>query len=77
MRKDKLMEVYRRMRFALPCDRRTIDGVIAARFLKALKDLLAAPDTLLGGPEGPATRESAQSARLFQKRSADRRQYYM
>ncbi|MBM4038849.1 MAG: 2-oxo acid dehydrogenase subunit E2 [Planctomycetes bacterium] len=37
------------MRLTLSCDHRIIEGVAAARFLKSLKDLLEAPDTLLAG----------------------------
>ncbi|HUT36857.1 MAG TPA: dihydrolipoamide acetyltransferase family protein [Planctomycetota bacterium] len=39
------------MRLTLSCDHRIIEGAAAARFLKTLKDLLEAPDTLLAAQE--------------------------
>jgi len=41
--------IARVMRLTLSCDHRIIEGAMAARFLKSLKDLLEAPDALLEG----------------------------
>jgi len=46
--RDERIFIGRVMRLTVSCDHRIIEGVLAARFLKTLKDLLEAPDALLG-----------------------------
>ena len=45
---DEAIYISSVMRLTLACDHRIIEGVLAARFLRTLKDLLEDPETLLG-----------------------------
>jgi len=45
------VEAGRVMKLTLSCDHRIVDGVVAAGFLKTLKDLLESPDTLLAAAD--------------------------
>lgn len=44
---DGRFEARKRMRITLSCDHRTVDGLLGARFLRGVKDLLESPTRLL------------------------------